>query len=285
MTVQNIPVRPNLEFYRKQARALLKSVQSDDPAAIRRVRTHLPRYSSGSRFLLSDAQWVLARENGAANWPKFRQELEARAAVPDPSAPDELPVAALTESTTAVSGRPSGGTIGDEAVKARTGKDWSEWFQILDAAGAATMTHQQIVGVVSEQHGIGPWWRQMVAVNYERARGLRVKNQGCSGNFQVSVSKTLGMSAERAFEAWTDPTRRAVWLAGAELTIRKATPHKSVRITWRDGSSVDVGIFPKGESRCRCAVEHAKLAGPDDIEPARAYWQSALERLKALSEP
>jgi len=34
--------------------------------------------------------------------------------------------------------------MSDEAVAAKTGKNWSRWFKHLDAAGAKQMTHQEI---------------------------------------------------------------------------------------------------------------------------------------------
>ncbi len=35
--------------------------------------------------------------------------------------------------------------MSDEAVKAKTGKTWKEWFAILDKAGARKLSHQDIV--------------------------------------------------------------------------------------------------------------------------------------------
>ena len=35
--------------------------------------------------------------------------------------------------------------MSDEAVKAKTGKTWKEWFAALDKAGATKMGHQDIV--------------------------------------------------------------------------------------------------------------------------------------------
>jgi hypothetical protein len=32
--------------------------------------------------------------------------------------------------------------MSDEAVKAKTGKTWKEWFAILDKAGASELSHQ-----------------------------------------------------------------------------------------------------------------------------------------------
>ncbi|MBA3255453.1 MAG: DUF4287 domain-containing protein [Pyrinomonadaceae bacterium] len=46
----------------------------------------------------------------------------------------------------------------DEAVKAKTGKKWNQWFAILDKAGAKKMTHQEIVKFLNSQHDLGPWW-------------------------------------------------------------------------------------------------------------------------------
>src|SRR5687768_242594 len=40
--------------------------------------------------------------------------------------------------------------MSDDAVKAKTGKVWKEWFAILDKAGAKNMTHQEIVRYLRE---------------------------------------------------------------------------------------------------------------------------------------
>src|SRR2546423_2718777 len=131
-------------------------------------------------------------------------------------------------------------TMSDDAVMTATGKSWSEWFKLLDRAGCAKMSHKQIVGVVSERFKVGPWWQQMVTVEYERARGLREVHQTTSG-YSISASKTINASPDAAFRAWVDEKTRLRWLPERNLTIRKSTPHKSVRITWSDGKmNVDV---------------------------------------------
>jgi 3-methyladenine DNA glycosylase/8-oxoguanine DNA glycosylase len=83
--------------------------------------------------------------------------------------------------------------MSDEAVESKTGKTWSGWFKHLDAAGAKKMSHQEIVAHLSEKHGVGPWWQQMVAVTYEQARGLRDKHQKPEG-YEISVSRTIDAS-------------------------------------------------------------------------------------------
>src|SRR5438046_7492413 len=134
--------------------------------------------------------------------------------------------------------------IGDEAVKAKTGQTWNEWFKILDAAGGKTMTHQKLVARLSRQHGIGPWWQQMIAVTYEQARGLREKHEK-PGGYEISVSRTIDAPISIAFKAWTDERIRNKWLP-ANFTIRKQTTNKILRITWEDGkTSVTVAFVSK----------------------------------------
>lgn len=171
--------------------------------------------------------------------------------------------------------------IGDEAVKRATGRDWTEWLKLLDKAGAKKMDHREIVAVVAE-HGVGPWWRQMVTVHYERERGLREVHQQASG-FAANVSRTIAVPVGELYEAWSDGRRRAKWL-GAKLTIRKATAPKSIRASWHDGTNVDVNFAAKGDGKSTVAVELARLADKDAVAEMKAFWSDALQRLKESLE-
>jgi hypothetical protein len=267
----------NLEYYRKQAKSLVRSVNAAEPDAFSRVRQQLPLHSPDRPFLLSDAQWVLAREHGFQNWAAFKQHVETEAPTEQrpPEGPESQQVG-VNVSTYAPS-------MKDEAVKAKTGKDWAEWFAIFDAAGGAKMSHKEIVAIARE-HGAGSWWQQMVTVEYERARGLRQKFESCDGDVRVNASRTINAPAEAVFAAWADPEKRELWLPKSGLTIRKATCPKSLRITWSDETNVDVLMTPKGDSKCSCNVEHGKLGSTDQVEPRKAFWAEAMARLKEFVE-
>jgi ankyrin repeat protein len=71
MESRELPLHPNLDQYKKQAKDLLKAVQAEDPKAIQRIRQFHPRGSELSKPSLSDAQLVLAREHSFESWPKF----------------------------------------------------------------------------------------------------------------------------------------------------------------------------------------------------------------------
>src|SRR5690242_8170867 len=103
-------------------------------------------------------------------------------------------------------------TMSDAAVAKATGKTWKEWFALLDKAGARTMTHKQIVAILTSRHRVGPWWQQMVTVEYERSRGLRKVHEKADGMFSISRSKTVPVPIATLFNAWSEPRARIKWL-------------------------------------------------------------------------
>ena len=173
--------------------------------------------------------------------------------------------------------------ISDAAVKKATGKPWTDWLAWLDKAGAKKMPHSEIALLLHRKHKLTGWWSQMLTVGYEQARGLRVKHQKTDG-FEISVSKTIAVPVDRAFAAWKDAALREKWLPRTPLTVRKATPHKSIRITWGDGTNLSVNFWPKGSLKCQVVPQHAKLAEAEDAERMKLYWGEKLEALRLWLE-
>jgi uncharacterized protein YndB with AHSA1/START domain len=175
-------------------------------------------------------------------------------------------------------------SISDDAVQAKTGRTWPEWFAVLDKAGAKKMSHKEIVAYLHQKHGVGDWWQQMVTVTYEQARGLRAVHEK-EGGFAASASKTIGAPVQKLFEAWNDEKVRARWLPDAAFTVRKATPGKSLRILWSDGiSQVNVNLYDKGAAKSQVAIDQTRLKSARQVAKMKKLWGEALERLKALLE-
>ena len=63
IVISSCPAHPDLEYYRKQAKHLQRTYATGDAAAQARVADVLGDRAAG-RFLLSDAQFVLAQEHG-----------------------------------------------------------------------------------------------------------------------------------------------------------------------------------------------------------------------------
>lgn len=174
--------------------------------------------------------------------------------------------------------------MSDDAVRARTGKTWAEWFKILDAAGAKKLDHKGIVTLLSTHHGIGSWWRQMLTVGYEQERGLREVHQTARG-YSMSASRTVAAPLMTLYNAWMDPKTLDRWLPKTQFEIRKATEGKSIRITWTDKkTNVDVGFIPKANGKSQVALQHDKLTDAKAVARMKSYWAKALDRLRAQLE-
>jgi hypothetical protein len=171
----------------------------------------------------------------------------------------------------------------DETVRKATGRDWKAWFQLMDRAGCAALDHRGIARRVQERFAVSAWWAQMISVEYERARGLRARNQKCDGAFSVSVSRTIAAPVGDLFAAVTDDFARWAWLPVDDLAPRSAVADRSARFGWGDGSRVELRFTVKGE-RCQVTVDHEQLPDGDAVERQRAFWGGRLDRLRELCE-
>ena len=171
--------------------------------------------------------------------------------------------------------------MSDEAVKAKTGCTWERWVGALDRAKANTWPHRAIAEYVHEKYKVPDWWAQMVTVGYERIRGLRDMGQRRDGAYEATKSKTFPVSMSRLYRAFSDKRTRGRWLDGVDLAVRTATRNKSMRITWGDGTSVELWFTAKERSKAQVQVQHTKLPSKAAAAEQRQYWE---ERLGALSE-
>jgi len=180
-----------------------------------------------------------------------------------------------------VAGRPS-----DDAVRRATGDNWATWFRRLDRAGAARLDHTTIAGRLGRAHPrLSPWWRQMITVHYERARGLRVTHQKFDGSYSASASKTIRAPLAVVFAAWGDARKRRRWLSDAPIRIRRSSANKSMRIVWDGGpSEVDVQFLAKGPGKVQVSLDHEDLPNVAAVPRMQRFWRPALERLKLLLE-
>jgi hypothetical protein len=66
----------DLEHHRKEAKRLVRAFRAGDPDAARRAESVLGDRAA-ERFVLNDAQHVIAREQGHRSWPELKRSLEA----------------------------------------------------------------------------------------------------------------------------------------------------------------------------------------------------------------
>jgi hypothetical protein len=190
-----------------------------------------------------------------------------------------------TEGTPPLPPRVADPGMTDASIRKGTGRGWDDWFRILDAWDATTRSHTEIARYVNGEHGVPGWWSQSVTVGYERARGMRARNERPDG-FEVSVSKTVAMTPLEAWRAFVEPSRRSAWLdLGLRIRTGTRTMGRSARFDVpSEGTRMNASFEPKGDDRCVVTVTHVKLAGPEDVAAHRAAWRQRLARLAATSE-
>jgi uncharacterized protein YndB with AHSA1/START domain len=124
----------------------------------------------------------------------------------------------------------------------------------------------------------------MVTVTYEQQRGLREKYQKPQG-YQISVSRTMRAPLAKVFKSFATEKARQTWLPEDGLMTRKATPNKSIRITWSDGkSSLEISFDSKDEDKSQVVVQHSKLTDAKTSAKMKACWAKALDRLRETLE-
>jgi hypothetical protein len=171
----------------------------------------------------------------------------------------------------------------DAGIKARTGKGWDDWYAALDKAGAAKLDHKGITAILGEKMKVGPWWGQMIAVSYERVRGIRAMNQKCDGEFSVSVSKTVPVDLSTLYTAIADDKQRIKWFPKGAFKVSSQTKDKYYRGAWgKGGARLEINFYAKGEEKAQINVQVNKLSGTETVESERETWKKALSKLEGL---
>jgi hypothetical protein len=172
--------------------------------------------------------------------------------------------------------------MSDETIRAATGCPWKRWVRALDAIDAATMSHREIAQYVYDKFHVSGWWAQTVTVGYERIKGLRAIGQRRGGSYEASKSRTLPVPLAKLYRAFSSARTRSRWLTGVKFAVRTATPEKSMRVTWEDGTSVELYFAAKDNKKSQVAIQHRKLATRADVDRVKAYWTERLDALAVL---
>lgn len=81
MPERHIPVRPNLDQLKHQAKDLLKAARKGDASAMADFKEFHPEKIDGADAKLADAQLVLARSYGIPSWPRLVQACQMTDAI------------------------------------------------------------------------------------------------------------------------------------------------------------------------------------------------------------
>ena len=173
-------------------------------------------------------------------------------------------------------------SISEEKVKAATGRGWMGWFSILNKMNANTMPHKDVAKRLREEYDAPRWWNQMIAVEYERARGGRKKNERAGGTFAVNVTKVMPVSLSKLFAAATNEKTRRNWFPAGAFEETSKTKDKYWRGKWKTDSKLEFGFYAKGEGKASIMLEIRQLPSEADVEKERGAWKKAMEKLVVI---
>ena len=202
------------------------------------------------------------------------------------------------------------GRLSPGAVREGTGRDWADWLDLLDAAGAPDWDHRGIVDFLDREHPeVSPWWQQSLAVAYERARGKRVLGQTADVGFQIGAQRSVAASSVRVWEVLV--TRPELWLgAGATVVfepgreyevpagestpasrgeIRVVKPGDRIRMTWQPDdwsapATLQVALTATAPGRTRLNAHLERLPDAESREVMRERMRVAMERVAKAAE-
>lgn len=184
-------------------------------------------------------------------------------------------------------------TISNAAVLKATGKNWPQWFKMLDQAGAKTMPHRDIARFVYDHYlgrrgkkgstnvaTSGGWWSQMVTVEYERAKGLRAVNQQADG-FLVAVHKTTAGSVISLQRQWQTLLKSPAVAKKKLVPIPSKTKRALLRYQAPVGKVI-VSFDERGPGKARIMVESTQLPNKTATETARRFWKQILNTIQTI---
>ena len=191
------------------------------------------------------------------------------------------------------------GTVTSRSLVKHTKRDWSQWIDILNKAGAQNLNYQQIVEYLKKKMKAKFWWAHVVAGGYEVHVGRRLPGQHLNGTYSVIVTKSFPMSRVKTYEWLTRKDIMDIWLKplspikiekgqvfetadGVYGEVRTFKKNFRIRFTWNesDGEKASVvQLLLFGQNKCSIGFQHEKLKNARDKAAKKEYWKNVISQL------
>lgn len=170
-----------------------------------------------------------------------------------------------------------------KALETGSGISWSEWIDFLEPH--KQLDHTEMAKVVLaeiERFGVSKnpeWWAQSVTIAFEQYIGRRKPGQQSSGDYSVTVTKTVNGSMDEVLsrivaEMNGEKDFDGVAIQG-EARVSKTEKWRYWRCDLEDGSRVAFNIQTKSNGdKSSVAINHDGIAHVDDVGRWRAFWKS-----------
>ncbi len=196
------------------------------------------------------------------------------------------------------------GRVSSTSVEKATNKNWDEWIKILSHHGAENLSHQQIVALLKTKYKLTPWWQQGVTHGFEVHIGRRIDGQTAKGDYSVTVTKSMPVSAKAVWKLLNSDEGIRLWLnpmsefklkknfafevnGGIFGEVRTVKAPQRARLLWHDEDEtkptyVNIFVVPRPKKKSILVFSHDGIKRPQTREQMRKYWRQAIEQLKTL---
>lgn len=150
------------------------------------------------------------------------------------------------------------------------------------------------------------WWCQSVTVEYEYARGRRIKGETKDAGFEIGVQKTIPKSVGDVWEFLISDKGLSFWLGdiksdelridkggvyetkdGTRGEIRSVYPEERLRLTWQPKdrekpTTLQIYLYcPRNTpNKTSLRFHHEKLSGPAERQAMKKHWRNVLAKLE-----
>lgn len=182
-----------------------------------------------------------------------------------------------------------------------TGRGWEEWLAILDKAGARGWSHREIAEFLKKRYKLRPWWQQGVAIGYETAIGKRLEGQNAKGEYMVTATKSMGISAREVWRALLSDRGLKIWLKplfavsiepgtvfetvdGFFGEVRTMKTARRIRMMWNDPNwtrttTVQITLVDRPKGKSIIVFDHTQIRDTRVQAQMRKRWRSAADDL------
>lgn len=197
--------------------------------------------------------------------------------------------------------------ITSNSVHKHTDKNWDQWIQILNKAGASNLTHKEIVLLLKNKYKLSAWWQQLVTSCYEVYIGRKIPGQNSKGHYQTTVTKVFHVDQKKLWKLIMSDLGVSIWLkplSPVKILIknqfecegeifgefRTMLAPKRIRFTWQDSdwpqsTTVQIYLFQQGKNKTGIAFMHEKLKDLRAKNQMHAYWRNVLNELVEVIQP
>ena len=170
--------------------------------------------------------------------------------------------------------------VSDEKLLAETGKNWTEWFDIIEKLMLQFKSNKPTAKLLSQEFGLEDYWARTIIDSFDCCN-VSLPHETKNSDYEISATLTIEAPLHIVEQGFTDVSLRRMWLPEIN-EFKKYNTGKNVRFEWTDETIVNVNFYPKNAKKCQVSLQHTKIKDQEHIEHFKKEWKTRLELLALI---